>query len=350
MAQNLRDQGHKVEVLTTRFDPATPAYETYQGLPITRVPFQFKISRTHYSCTIIGKFIQMLPNFDTIIINSPNSNVLFYAAITKLFGKKLVIYHQADILLPRQTGNQIKHRAIEMIFDTLTLPAMRLADIVSSFTYDYAAFSRVMRHSLDKFQAYIPDVKLSQASPRKKLKTELDGLKKEHLLIGISGRFVEEKGFDVLFEALPLIRKVFPSAHIAFAGKHIVEYEPFFEQHRELFDSQKEHVTYLGLLSGGDLAYFYECLDVFVLSSRIECFALTQIEALQKHIPIVVTDVPGARQLVLASGFGEVVNRENPEDLAEGIIKVLAKPEVYKKHYAKARAYLEQHRAFRLPE
>ena len=346
LSNQLNREGYDVSVLTTQFDANTPKFEQIDGVAITRVPYQIKISRTHYSILIVWTFLKMANHFESIIVNSPNSNILFFALVTKLFRKKLTIYHQADILLPKQTGNQLVHFLINRIFDISTIPAVLLADRISSFTYDYAKFSRVLRFGLKKFFAYIPPIYLSREAPSSLLKAAIDECAKKHLLIGISGRFVEEKGFDVLFQALPIILHRYPHAHIVFAGEKIIAYEPFYERHKELFETYRENVTFLGFLSGGDLAYFYEKLDVFVLSSRIECFALTQIEALQKKVPIVVTDVAGARMLVKESGYGEIARREDPESLALAIISVLSNKKSYQKNYAKAVAYLEKYHEF----
>ena len=343
-----QEQGHTVNVLTTHFDKNTPTQEDDNGIGITRAPYQFKISRTHYSFSILWAFIKMLPSHSIVIVNSPNSNILFYSIFTKMFGKKLIIYHQADILLPKQTGNQVLHFLIDRIFEIVTIPSVLLADTISSFTKDYAVFSRVLRYGLHKFVAYIPRVELSDGRPSKALAKRLDTLAGDHVLIGISGRFVEEKGFDILFESLPDILKRIPNAHIIFAGKQIVEYEPFYERHKALFEKHQKNVTYLGFLEGADLAYFYEKLNVFVLSSRIECFALTQIEAVRKHVPIVVTDVAGARMLVKESGFGQIAQAEDPIVLAEAIVEVARNNQAYQQKYPQAVAFLKRYERFRV--
>lgn len=348
LAQNLQAQGHSVEVLTTQFDRHTKRQDVIDGVPVFRVPYQIKISRTHYSIKIVWEFIKKVSSKSVVIINSPNSNILFYSILAKMFGKKLSIYHQADILLPRQTGNRLVHYFIERIFDLSTIPSVLLADTISSFTRDYASFSRVLRFGLYKFRPYIPHVTLSKETPTTQFKNRLDVLAKKHTLIGISGRFVEEKGFDVLFQAIPLILKKVPNAHIIFAGKKVVEYEPFYERHKALFENEAKHVTFLGLLAGGNYAYFYGKLKVFVLSSRIECFALTQIEAVRKKIPIVVTNVAGARMLVKSSGFGEIAEREDPISLAEAIVKVITNHTAYAKNHSEAVAFLEKYQDFRL--
>ena len=129
-------------------------------------------------------------------------------------------------------------------------------------------------------------------------------------------------------------------------AKPHIAYEPYFAYLEEEISRYEDHLEFLGLLSGGDYAYFYEVLDLFVLSSRKECFALTQIEAVQKGVPVVVTDTPGARMLVKSSGFGEVVPMEDPEGLAAGLIKVLDNPESYAHLQERAQAYVDDNSQF----
>lgn len=346
LALNLHQQGHKIDILATQHDPTLPNKETENGITITRVPYQFRISRTHYSFSIVIIFAKMLMKYDAALINSPNSNILFYTIIAKLLRKKVYIYHQGDIKMPRMTGNRITGWILERIFDVMTIPALRMADIVSTFTRDYAEHSRVMKYDLEHFQAYIPRLRLPKEKPTKAFKAKIDTLKKKHTMLGISGRFVEEKAFDVLFQALPLILKEYPDAHLVFAGKKIMDYEPYYEKYSHIFKKYEKHVTYLGFLDAGDLRYFYENLDVFILSSRSECFALTQIEAWECNVPIVVTDIPGARMFVKTSGFGTVVKPESKKSIAQGVIEILKNKNKYLKNYSKAQTFLNTYENF----
>ncbi|KXK10325.1 MAG: hypothetical protein UZ22_OP11002000839 [Microgenomates bacterium OLB23] len=164
LAQNLKKQGYAVTVLTTQFNTSLPLTEKVKGIETIRSPYQLRISRTHYSFSLLIRYIKMLPSYDWVIINSPNSNILFLSLLAKLFGKKLAIYHQGDLTLPRQTGNIAMHKVMEYIFDALSIPSFLLADVTSTYTRDYAAHSRVMKHALHTFRAYIPDFVPSRGS------------------------------------------------------------------------------------------------------------------------------------------------------------------------------------------
>ena len=348
IAKSLIKQGYNVHVLTTQYDLELPLHEVRDGIEIERVPYQIRLSRTHYSWKIVLRFISSIRNFDCVIINSPNSNILFLAILAKIFGKRLVIYHQGDLVMPKQTGSFLAHKIVELFFDALTIPAMFLADRISTFTEDYAQNSRVMKYFLYKFFPYIPALVISQKKPDTVFKAKLDTLKSKHILIGFAGRFVEEKGFDVLLEAIPLVSKKYPQSLFVFAGKTDIDYEPFFEKLKPMIEKNKNYLNFMGLLNENNLAYFYKNLHCFVLSSRSECLALTQLEALLQKVPVVVSNIPGARMPVKETGYGVVVEPESPQSLSDGIIKILNSKETLLKKYPNVDLFFKRYAVFHI--
>ena len=266
--------------------------------------------------------------------------------MAKIFRKTCVIYHQGDLKLPRLTGNFIVNKFLEIMFDVFTIPAFFLTDIASTYTRDYAESSRAMKYSLYKFRPYIPTYILSTKHPSIHIKQKLATLKKKHTLVGFAGRFVEEKGYDVLFQAIPTILQKNPQAHFIFAGKTNIDYEPFYEYVAPYLKKHKTDITFFGLLSEGDYRLFFESLDAFVISSRSDCFPTTQIEAVIQGIPVVCTDIPGARMLVKETGIGEIVPAEDPLALAESIVKVTLHSQKYRQHHEDVITFLKKYEKF----
>lgn len=322
LALQLTRQGHEVIVVTTQFDKSLKQREIHNAISIIRAPYLFKFSRSYLSPHTLVQTLLHIRKSDVVIINSPHSLILPLSIITKLFRKRLYMFHQGDLTLPRQTGNWLLNRVVETVFDACTIPAFALANQVSTYTHDYAQHSRVMRHFMNKFFTYIPTPPqpLHDKHPSKKVVKLLSSLKKRHTLIGFAGRFVEEKGFDILFEAMSEVIRRLPNAHFVFAGQTHMGYEPFFEKHTHLISQHKEHVTFLGLLDSADLAYFYKSIDLFVIPSRSDCFPLTQMEAALSGVPIVVTDIPGTRMVVKETEVGLIVEPNDPHALAQGIV------------------------------
>ncbi len=337
LAKQLKKEGHEITVLTTRFEDSLPIEERFEKLAIIRATPQFKISRTNYSFSSLVDFFKLAGSHDQVIINSPHSNILFFTFIAKVLGKKVTIFHQGDLKLPRKTGSLIQHILLERVFDVLTIPAFFLADNISTYTKDYAANSRTMKYFLFKFFTYIPAVSLPTSQSSKTVK---------QTLIGFAGRFVEEKGFDILYKSMDKVIKEIPSAKFVFAGSTKMDYEPFYESQKKLFESQKKYVKYLGLLDEKKLIDFYKSLDVFVVSSLSDCFPLTQMEAAYSGVPIVCTDIPGARMLVKETGFGTIVASNDSNALADGIIDVLENRMKYIQKKKNAIPFLKKYDTF----
>lgn len=172
--------------------------------------------------------------------------------------------------------------------------------------------------------------------------TVLHTLKSQkHIIFGFAGRFVEEKGFDILFQAIPMIMKQLPQAHFVFAGELNMGYEDFFGQHKASYEKIKQYVTILGLLSGDQLTHFYHNIDFMIVPSRTDCFNLVQAEAMLCGKPVLFSNIPGGRWLVQTTGFGALFEKENAEDLAKSLTELTKNAETIQKNVHKVTAVLD---------
>src|SRR3989344_8417462 len=169
----------------------------------------------------------------------------------------------------------------------------------------------------------------------------LQNLERDKIFFGIVGRFVEEKGFDILFDAIPSIIKSLPNAHFLFAGQTKIPYENFYKKNLSKLRRIKKHITFLGLLNDRELIQFYKTITFIVFPSRSDCFPLAQVEAISLGIPPIVSDIPGARAIVKKTGFGLCFKKENPKDLASVVIGAPSKRKSLLDNYPKALRLLD---------
>ncbi len=166
-------------------------------------------------------------------------------------------------------------------------------------------------------------------------------------IVGFAGRFVEEKGFDVLLEAIPKVLEKSPSAKFVFAGETSINYENFFEKNSELIERNRKYLVFLGRLNDSQMSEFYRVLTLLVISSRSDCYPSVGVEAMLSGVPLVVTDIPGVRMQVKDTGMGVVVAPENPQLLAEGIIEVLGNRDKYVRNRVKTKRIYDYEKTIR---
>jgi glycosyltransferase involved in cell wall biosynthesis len=138
-------------------------------------------------------------------------------------------------------------------------------------------------------------------------------------MIGFAGRFVEEKGFDILFSAISKVIERLPHARFLFAGATHMPYENFFDKHLALYEKIKKYIEFKGLLDDKKLLEFYRLADFIVIPSRSDCFNLVQAEAMLAGTPCVTSNIPGLRFMVKETGFGVLFRKEDSDDLADKI-------------------------------
>ena len=248
--------------------------------------------------------------------------------------------------MPSGIGNRLISASA---FGVLSVAA-KMATRVTSYSSDYAGQSPLLRGLGHKLACVPPPVEIPEPSTQgsEELRSRL-GLGARRV-IGIAGRWVEEKGFDVLLDALPLLLCTHPDLQVVYAGEPPL-YERFFERCRPAIQRAGDRFTFLGLIQDRQaMADFYRLSTVFALPSRSDMFALVQAEALLCGTPVVATDIPGARVAIRDTGAGVLVEPGNPAALADGIRSVLGAPEQYRPDPANMRQAFDPSRSLDLYE
>jgi len=321
-------------VLTINHTNALPAHEKLKNATISRVHHQFGFSRAKISFNLIPQFIKMISQYETVIINSPNSNVFLLSLITRLFNKRLVIFHQGDLILTKGIIN----RFIEFLFNVQTHIGCMLAHTVATYTKDYAIHSHILSKYLYKLRSFlfIPKIVLQENHTI----SQLSALKKQGVTIfGFAGRYVDEKGVDILIKAINIITKTEKNLHFFFAGDETpYEKNNYFQKSGKL----KKYITNLGLLNKKSIYNFLSSIDFLIIPSRSDCFPLVQVEALQQGVPIIVSNIPGARVPVNETGFGLIFTKEDATDLAQKIKESVVKRASLLSHKTSVKSFLNQ--------
>ena len=139
-----------------------------------------------------------------------------------------------------------------------------------------------------------------------------------HLLA--MGRLSQEKGFDLLIQALAAVREEFPSADLTIAGAGRSE----AELKRLCYDLGLQHVVHFPGRVDRPYVYFPGC-TLFVLSSRYEGMPNALLEAAAAGLPIAATPASGGVVDLLRGRPGAWMAREiSAQGLADALMAALA--------------------------
>jgi len=131
----------------------------------------------------------------------------------------------------------------------------------------------------------------------------------------------ESKRQDLIVEALPLIISEVPEVILLIAGPdggllNLVE-----KKVEKL--SVRNHYKYLGPLYNEEKHIAYEASSVFVLPSDKDAYPLVIAEAMAHHLPVVVTDARGPKDMVHDGIDGFILKKRDIDGIANSIIKLL---------------------------
>ncbi|HVV59787.1 MAG TPA: glycosyltransferase, partial [Gaiellaceae bacterium] len=133
-------------------------------------------------------------------------------------------------------------------------------------------------------------------------------------LLGAAGRFVPQKGFDVLLRALAEL----PQASLLLVGDG-----PERPRLERLVDELglRDRVELTGWRP--DAARLLAAVDAVVVPSRAEPFGLVALEAMSAGVPVIASAVDGLAEVVTDGETGLLVPPDDPRLLAEAIARVL---------------------------
>lgn len=153
----------------------------------------------------------------------------------------------------------------------------------------------------------------------------------------VIARMTPQKGIDILLQSLASIKEQIGQLHFTLigGGECLEEY-----QRLALNLGLENKISWKGEQSRKKVKeYLLQC-DLLILPSRHESFGIAVIEALACGKPCVVTRCGGPEEIV-SGEVGRVVEKENPEALAEALIDVARNLDQYPA--TKVRAYFEKH-------
>ncbi|MEL6468697.1 MAG: glycosyltransferase family 4 protein [Cyanobacteria bacterium J06623_4] len=156
------------------------------------------------------------------------------------------------------------------------------------------------------------------------------------------GRLVPEKRVDLLLQAFQNLQ----NSHQLQDWKLVLvgdksDTGPFTSQLLQLADNNP-NIIFTGELQGMLLAEIVRGAGLFVLPSDIEGLPLALLEAMQEHIPVVVSDIPVHRQMI-GHDRGLIFRAGDLADLQARLVQAISQPGKMRQMAYNAAKYVERH-------
>ena len=138
------------------------------------------------------------------------------------------------------------------------------------------------------------------------------------------GRLTTQKGGELLIRALPQVLSTRPDTALAVVGSG-----PQLESLRALSKmlGVARNVKFLGAVANESLPDLYRNATMLVFPSATdEGFGLVCVEALACECPVIASDLPAARELILNGETGLLFKPGDSDELAHKILALLADP------------------------
>jgi glycosyltransferase involved in cell wall biosynthesis len=140
-----------------------------------------------------------------------------------------------------------------------------------------------------------------------------------HEVVAI-GSLRERKGYDVLLDALAMVREEVPEVSLHVFGDGPLESD--LKRRAERL-GVRDHVTFHGFVDQSVVRDHLQRARLFVHPSRSESFSLVRLEAMSTGCPVVISDIPGAHEMVSDGEEGFVVPTEDADALAASMCRIL---------------------------
>jgi glycosyltransferase involved in cell wall biosynthesis len=157
-------------------------------------------------------------------------------------------------------------------------------------------------------------------------------------VIGSAGRLAPMKGFSFLIEAVSILhsRGIPIQLKIAGTGSQLDELQKLATS-----KGMETAVEFVGKID--DMQTFYQSVDAFVLASvSTEGLPLVVLEAMCAGLPVIATNVGGAKEAIRDGIDGKIVEPRNSAQLADAIATLSQSPDLRRQMGAAASRRIEE--------
>ncbi len=138
------------------------------------------------------------------------------------------------------------------------------------------------------------------------------------------GRVVRDKGIDELIEAFEKINQLHPNTRLLLVGRFENSLDPISPKAYETITS---HPNIEAVGNQNDVRPWLAASDAFVFPSYREGFPNVVIEAGAMHLPSIVTDINGSREIIIEGQNGTIIPPRDANALFNAMQRFIEEPQ-----------------------
>lgn len=104
----------------------------------------------------------------------------------------------------------------------------------------------------------------------------------------------------------------------------------------------QENVIFKGRIPNAEVPHALEEFDIFCATSNHESFGVSIVEAMAMGLPVVATDVPGFKEVMVDGETGIIVERKRPDKIAEALQRLILNDDLRRKFGENGRNRVEE--------
>jgi glycosyltransferase involved in cell wall biosynthesis len=268
--------------------------------------------RSRANATAWARLLRFMHTEDVAVIHAHKFGSNFWGAVTGALGRTpVVLAHEHSWSFEGQQMRQLVDRLVisrladaviavsradrQRMIDVVGIPPERIVFIPNGIPAPVRGDPHAVRRSTG----------ISETAP---------------VLVSV-GNLLPAKAYDVMLQALALVRPSFPEVRLLVAGGR----DPRQLQRLAAQLGIEDAVTFLGLRT--DIPDVLAAANIAVSSSDHEGSPLAAMEYLGAGLPVIATAVGGMPDLITSGETGILVQRRDPSALASAIQQLLANPD-----------------------
>lgn len=304
----LCERGWQIVVVTRQDDPSLPARDTFQGVPIVRLPFYQALEAKDPAG--IGKLLHAVVDLkrehrpNLVHISSLGPSIFFHLESVGRDAPPLLVTVHAYRYSQSPPPDSLLTRTLKAA-DWVTCVSTALLDEVGQVFPEAIPRSSVIYNGLQP-----PDL-------------EPTPLPFEPPVILGLGRLVHSKGFDVAMEAFASTLDRFPNARLVLLGEGTAR-SALERQAMRL--GMYESVRFVPRVAPDQVFSWINRATLVLVPSRSEPFGMVALEAGLMARPVVGSDVGGLAEILVHEETGILVPTEDSDSMAEAIVSLIDRP------------------------